>query len=32
MQFEFLERSNINEFEEDNIRKLYDAMDNEDVY
>ena len=32
MQFEFLERSNINEFEEDNIRRLYDAMDNEDVY
>jgi chorismate mutase/catechol 2,3-dioxygenase-like lactoylglutathione lyase family enzyme len=32
MQFEFLERSNINEFEEDNIRQLYDAMDNEDVY
>jgi chorismate mutase/catechol 2,3-dioxygenase-like lactoylglutathione lyase family enzyme len=32
IQFEFLERSNINEFEEDNIRKLYDAMDNEDVY
>lgn len=32
MQFEFLERSNINEFEEDNIRELYDAMDREDVY
>jgi len=32
MQFEFLERSNLNEFEEDNIRQLYDAMDNEDVY
>lgn len=32
MQFEFLERSNINEFEENNIRQLYDSMDNEDVY
>jgi 4-hydroxyphenylpyruvate dioxygenase-like putative hemolysin len=32
MQFEFLERSNISEFEEDNIRELYDAMDREDVY
>lgn len=32
MQLEFLERSNINEFEEDNIRELYDAMDREDVF
>ena len=32
MQFEFIERGASNEFDENNVKQLYDAMDREDVY
>jgi methylmalonyl-CoA epimerase len=32
MQFEFIERGKSNEFDENNVKQLYDAMDREDVY
>jgi 4-hydroxyphenylpyruvate dioxygenase-like putative hemolysin len=32
MQFEFIERTTNNEFDENSVKELYDAMDRDDVY